>query len=77
MPDSEEPIVTSKDIYREVIRLVGHMQGIDARNAAADAIHTDHESRIRLLERWRYGLPASVILGLGSAGMAIGALFHK
>jgi hypothetical protein len=75
-PPEEEPIVTMKDIYREVVRLVGHMQGIDTRNAAADAIHADHEARLRMLERWRYGLPASIILGLGSAGVALASLLH-
>jgi hypothetical protein len=72
----DEPMVTMKDVYVEVVRLVGHMEGIDTRNAAADAIHTDHESRLRMLERWRYSLPASIALGLGSAGLAIASLFH-
>jgi hypothetical protein len=72
----EDPFVTSKDIYREVIRLVGHMEGIDARNAAADVIHADHESRIRMLERWRYALPTSIVVGLGSAGIALATLLH-
>jgi hypothetical protein len=72
----DEPLVTSKDIYREVLKLVGHMEGIDARNKVADEIHRDHEARIRLLERWRYGLPASIFLGLGSVALAIASLFH-
>lgn len=76
MTDDEEPLVTSKDVYREVVRLVGHMEGIDSRNRVADEIHKDHEVRLRMLERWRYGMPASIILGLGSAGIAIASLTH-
>lgn len=76
MSDVEEPLVTPKDIYREVVRLVGHMEGINARNKAADELHKDHEARLRMLERWRYALPTSVLLGLGSAGLAIASLWH-
>ena len=76
MADVEEPLVTPKDIYREVVRLVGHMEGINARNKAADELHKDHEARLRMLERWRYGMPASIILGLGSAGIAIASILH-
>ena len=76
MSDDDEPLVTSKDIYREVVRLVGHMEGIDQRNRAADEIHKDHEVRLRLLEKWRYALPGSIVLGLGSAGAAVAGLLH-
>jgi hypothetical protein len=43
---------------------------IDQRNTGADAEHTDHEQRIRSLERWRWSLPgaagASAIAALAS-----------
>jgi hypothetical protein len=32
----------------------------------------DHENRLRDLERWRYALPTSVLLGLASAATTIG-----
>ena len=48
--DEEEPLVTPKDIFREVVKLVGHMEGVDARNRAADEIHKDHEARIRITQ---------------------------
>lgn len=37
----------------------------------------DHESRIRALERWRYGLPLAGLLAIGSAALSIyGATHH-
>lgn len=37
----------------------------------------DHETRIRKLEAWRYGLPLSGLLALGSAALSIySALRH-
>lgn len=77
MSEAEEPLVTSKDIYREVVRLVGHMEAINTRNKVADEIHKDHESRLRMLERWRYALPMTLLLAIGSVGVALSPLVHK
>lgn len=76
MSDDDGFDVHLKDIFREVVRLSGHMQGVTARNLAADEIHKDHEARIRMLERWRYGLPASMLIGLGSTTIALISLLH-
>lgn len=38
---------------------------------------TDHEARLRGLERWRYAIPASVFVGFGSAIVALVPLFRK
>jgi hypothetical protein len=32
---------------------------------------TDHEARIRGLEKWRYALPTSIVLALASVGAQI------
>lgn len=52
-------------------RLSGHLDAIDAFTAAAKDVHVDHETRLRSLERWRYALPASLLLGSGSAVTAV------
>jgi len=36
----------------------------------------DHESRIRKLEQWRYGLPLSGLLAIGSAALSIYSVAH-
>src|SRR5262249_26329974 len=37
----------------------------------------DHESRIRKLEAWRYGLPIAGLVSAGSAGLAIYSTVHR
>ena len=63
-------------VERTLERLGGHLDAIDAFTKAAQDVHADHETRLRSLERWRYALPASIILGLGSAAAAITSAFQ-
>ena len=63
-------------VERTLDRLTGHLDSIDTRNATADRAMADYETRLRALERWRYALPASILLGLGSAAGAITAAFQ-
>jgi hypothetical protein len=68
-----DAVITLKDVYTQVTMLVGHMQAVDTRNTLADQLHVDHETRLRALERWRYAMPASIVVGLGSLGTAVAA----
>ncbi len=63
-------------VERTLERLTGHLDSIDQRNALADRTLADYEGRLRALERWRYALPASLIVALGSAGAAVLAALH-
>jgi hypothetical protein len=63
-------------VERVLERLTGHLDAIDQRNARADGVLSDLELRMRLLERWRYALPTSVLLGVGSAAAAVVSLLH-
>ena len=58
-------------VEKTLERLTGHLDSIDQRNAGADRMLADFETRIRALERWRYTLPASVVVAAGSAAAAI------
>lgn len=37
----------------------------------------DHESRIRKLEAWRYGLPLSGLLAIASAALSVYSVMHR
>jgi hypothetical protein len=63
-------------VERVLERLTGHLDAIDQRNARADGVLSDLELRMRMLERWRYALPTSVLLGLASAAAAVVSLLH-
>lgn len=76
MTVDENVVITLKDVYREVVQLNGSMKVKDARDLAAEKIDVDHETRLRLLERWRYALPASFMFNAASIAVAVFALFH-
>ena len=57
-------------------RLTGHVDAINQRDSLTDRLLTDYETRLRALERWRYALPTSVILGLVSSAGALVAVLH-
>lgn len=59
-----------------VERLTGHVDAINQRDSLTDRLLTDYETRLRALERWRYALPTSVILGLVSSAGALVAVLH-
>lgn len=49
--------------FKAHLQLAAHPQ------AATDI--TDHESRLRKLEAWRYAIPPAIILAVGSLAVAI------
>lgn len=66
-PNQPPDLVSNRDIYIEVIKMQGLLSAVVERGQ-------DHESRIRALEKWRWSLPGSYIIGLGSAAMGLYAL---
>ena len=60
-----------KDIHSEVMKISSKMDVIGERNRAADVLHSDHEYRIRALERWRYALPLSALSSVVAVVVAV------
>lgn len=66
------------DLVRLAVeRLTGHVEAINQRDGITDRLLSDYENRLRALERWRYALPTSVVLGIGSAVTAIVSVIHR
>lgn len=78
--------VTIADIYREmvgmrsdVVRALTRIEVLDVRNVDADRLHTDHEARLRGLERFRYTLGGLALIGgavAGYVGYLLGHFAH-
>ncbi len=65
---SEEPfVITLRDVYLEVREVRGQVNGLTSQ---AEKV-TDHEVRIRGLERWRYALPGALLLAGASIVVAV------
>lgn len=67
-------------LLRQIAADVGAMRTdlatVKADVAAIKSDTDDHETRLRGLERWRYGLPASLVVSLGSAAASLVAVLH-
>jgi len=78
--------VTTADLYRELVgmrsdlaRVLAKQEATDVRNTSADQIHADVETRLRVLERFRYTLAGLAILGgvgSGFLGYLLGHAVH-
>jgi hypothetical protein len=65
---ADEPfVITLKDVYQEVQKMRG---SVDSMSSQARTV-TDHEARLRALERWRYALPTSIVVAAASLIVAI------
>lgn len=82
MPDPQLPAgqVTIADLYRElsgmradVGRALTRMEVLDNRTADADRLHSDHETRIRKLEAFRWQL-VGIYVVLTLIGVYVGYL---
>lgn len=64
-------VITSREIYDAVVRLTGRVDVLIAQQAETNKDITDHENRIRGLERNRWPLPTvSVLISLGALAIA-------
>lgn len=74
------PVVTIglKEIYDQTVSLNTKVEVLMGDHADAKTLLTDHESRLRSLERGRWPLPAlTILIALASLGLAAVALFTR
>lgn len=65
MPSSS---VTVLDVYTKQVEMNAQLGSL---NEQLKVTLPDHENRIRALEKWRYGLPLSGLLALGSIALSV------
>lgn len=68
-PSSSEPtvVITMTDVYLKLCRLEEKVNDVTSQGKTI----TDHESRLRGLERWKYTLPTSLLLAVVSVVIAV------
>ena len=83
MSDLVQGSVTIADLYRELVgmrsdltRVLAHQEATDLLNHNAEQIHADHETRLRMLERFRYTLAGLAIVGGAASGYVGYVLGH-
>ncbi|MFJ9616700.1 hypothetical protein [Streptomyces noursei] len=65
--------IGAREIYDELVGVRADVRSLLESRADVDKTLGDHESRIRVLERWKYGIPGVVALSAIAAGIQI---FH-
>ncbi len=66
---ADEPtgvVVSFKDMYDELRRLVEGVGKLTQELQESRKTDEDHEKRLRVIERWMYALPISIVLAVGS-----------
>lgn len=64
-------IITNREVYDAVMSLRSDVQSLtQSRNDAGETLD-DHETRIRAIERWKYGVPLATLIAVGSTIAAI------
>lgn len=59
-------VITAREIYDQIRAVSSKVDTILAADRTGD-----HEARLRRLEQWRYALPASMVLAVGSTVTAV------
>lgn len=62
MAPEEGVTITLREIYDKLVRIEESVRVMDAPLQTV----TDHESRIRGLERWRYSQPVTLVMSVAS-----------
>lgn len=71
MADEPGVVITIKDIYDEMRSLITEVRGLTQSLQAGKTVDDDHEKRIRVIERWMYGIPAAVLIAIAGAVIQI------
>lgn len=54
------------EIYAAIVAVDKRLAIIEATAMAENEARKDHEARLRTVERWVYGIPATIVLAVGS-----------
>lgn len=61
MVDESGFVVTIREVYDEMRELTSELRTLTSELKESRRTDEDHERRIRVLERWMWGLPVSII----------------
>lgn len=64
-------LITFQAMYNQLQLLVGELRDLNGSMKSHGQTATDHEIRIRNLERWKYSLPVSLLISTASIVIAL------
>lgn len=69
--DSLGVTISAREIYDQIVGLRDDVRSLTHSNTTTAETLSDHESRLRSVERWKYALPTAAIGAIVSAGITI------
>lgn len=65
----KEIVVEIRDDLKKLAARIDHIDREGSIGTKGEL--TDHETRLRAIERWRYAIPPALLVALGSLGVAL------
>lgn len=66
MSDEGGFVVTIRDVYEEMRELTSEVRTLTSELKESRRTDDDHEKRLRVLERWMWGLPVSILTAIAA-----------
>lgn len=63
--------ISAREIYDEIVGMREDVRSLTQHHESVRDTLTDHEERLRTLERWKYALPTAAVSGVLAAGVTI------
>ncbi|MDH6108856.1 hypothetical protein P3T36_002987 [Kitasatospora sp. MAP12-15] len=76
-PDPLAVVISAREIYDEIVGMRDDVRTLTQTNVTVHTQLTDHEERLRGLERWKYGLPIAAFSGALATGAALFSSMRK
>lgn len=77
---ADEPLgvtITSREIYDEIVGMREDVRSLTQHHESVTTKLTDHEDRLRALERWKYALPTAAVTAVVSAVVSVAKVSGK
>ncbi len=59
-------VITLRDMYNEIVGTRADVQSLTQAASAVEQRLSDHEGRLRTVERWKYGIPVVTLTAVAS-----------
>jgi len=71
MGDEDKVLITAKDVYEQVMKLVVGVNQLTQELKESRKTDDDHEKRLRVVERWMWGLPVAFLTAVSGVVIAL------
>jgi hypothetical protein len=74
MADDDDSLIvhiSAREIYDQLVGVREDVRGLVARDEATARVIADHETRLRSVERWKYGIPLATVSAIAAIAASV------